>query len=60
VSVIAYRFGLGEGYVMKYRHIGLGWAAMTFPVVGLLVAASAPSFAQAQPNTPGAQAEACR
>jgi glucose/arabinose dehydrogenase len=44
---------------MKYRHIGLGWAAMTFPVIGLVLAASAPSFAQAQPNTPGAQAEAC-
>jgi hypothetical protein len=44
---------------MKYRHIGLDWAAKTFPVVGLLLAVSAPSFAQAQPNTPGAQAEAC-
>lgn len=44
---------------MKYRHIGLGWAARTFPVVGLVLAAGAPSLAPAQPNTPGAQAEAC-
>ena len=44
---------------MKYRHIGLGWAAIACPVIGLVVAADAPSFAQAQPNTPGAQAEAC-
>ena len=44
---------------MKYRHIGIGWAAMAFPVIGLVLTASAPSLAQAQPNTPGAQAEAC-
>jgi hypothetical protein len=43
---------------MKYRHIGLGWAAMAFPVVGSLLAASAPCLAQAQPNTPAAN-EAC-
>ena len=44
---------------MKYRHLCLGWDAKTFPVIGLVLAANAPSFAQAQPNTPGAQAEAC-
>src|SRR3982074_3049089 len=44
---------------MKDRHIGLGWAAMAFPVIGLVLTASALFFAQAQPNTPGAQAEAC-
>ena len=44
---------------MKYRHLGLDRAAKTFPVVGLLLAASAPSLAQAQPDTPAAQAEAC-
>jgi hypothetical protein len=35
---------------MKYRQIGLGWAAMAFPVIGLGLAASAPSLAQAQPT----------
>ena len=44
---------------MKYHHSGLGWAAMAFPVIGLLLAASAPCLAQAKPNTPGAKAEAC-
>ena len=44
---------------MKYRHIGRGWAATAFPVIGLVLAAGAPSLAQAQPDTPGAQAEAC-
>src|ERR1700738_4905728 len=44
---------------MKYRHLGLDRAAKTFPVIGLVLAVSAPSFAQAQPSTPGAQAEAC-
>src|SRR6202045_1643112 len=44
---------------MKYRHIGFGGVAKSCLVLGLVSAAGSPSLAQAQPDTPGAQAESC-